>query len=67
MVRVKFVIIEKTNGDLTGYVTAPYCSVSKDKSKAKVFDEALDACLTAFALKKQNRREYLVVEAKVDK
>ena len=64
---MKFIIIESVNGDVTGYVTAPYYAVSKDKTKAKVFDEALDACLTAFALKKQNHREYLVVETQVDK
>lgn len=57
---MKFVIAERVNGDITGYVTAPYYMVSKDKSKAKVFDYGLDASLTAYAMKKQFQRDYIV-------
>lgn len=58
---MKFIIEERVNGDVTGYVTSPYYAVSKDKSKAKAFEYGLDASLTAFALKKQNHREYVVI------
>lgn len=57
---MKFIIVESVNGDVTGYVTAPYYAISKDKSKAKVFEYGLDASLTAFALKRQNHRDYEV-------
>lgn len=63
---MKFIIVESVNGDVTGYVTAPYYAISKDKSKAKLFEYGLDASLTAFALRKQNHRDYLVQGVKED-
>ncbi len=57
---MKFIIEERVNGDVTGYVTYPYYAVSKDRSKARVFEYGLDASLTAFALRKQNHKEYAV-------
>lgn len=57
---MKFIIVEQEGKEVTGYATSPYLIISNDRSKAKVFTEALDASLTAFALKKQNRKDCIV-------
>lgn len=57
---MKFIIVEQEGKEVTGYATSPYLIISKDKAKAKVFTEALDASMTAFALKKQNHKDYIV-------
>ena len=57
---MKFIIVEQEGKEVAGYATSPYLIISNDRSEAKVFTEALDASLTAFALKKQNRKDYIV-------
>lgn len=57
---MKFMVVELSNGEVTGYVAPPYYNVTKDKAKALILEDGLSASMLAFELKERNRRDYAV-------